>query len=153
MNLSHQTASIWLQLERDGRLDETSHQALVQHLAECPACRSSRELAGELERKADRWPGGRPPFRTTDRQLVRLILQARRRKQIVWEPLKGLAWAAALALLVILLSWSIQSLLPGGFSDLICLAQAVRFDCQGRLRGMDLTGYIGVQLTGRLRPA
>ena len=82
--------------------------ATVEEISGAPA-----ELVRRLELAGRDAPLPYGPQWASDRQMVQEILRSRRRQQIVWEPLKGLAWAAAAVLLVFLLSWSIEILRPG----------------------------------------
>jgi hypothetical protein len=108
MNLTHRKAIEWLECAKDGRLDEPDRWALEEHLAGCEACRWMAALDRRLAWDGQALP--RSTRRLTDRGLIQAVLRQKRRQQLVWGPLQGLAWAAVAVLLVGMLSWSIGSL-------------------------------------------
>ncbi len=113
MSLTHRAAFEWLQRERDGDRESLLSRALEDHLAACPECQENAALARRLELAGAAAPFPASGMRKTDRQATQEILRLRRRQKLVWEPLQGIAWAALAVLLVLGLSWAIESLRPG----------------------------------------
>lgn len=117
--MTHQQAHAALQAAADGLLDQEQQRTLEMHLKSCTDCQAYAASLSALETRLSdalqkRWPEVKP----SRGEFASLLgnLSARNRRQIMRTRLNrwitGLAWAGAAVLLVILLSWSMRTLLP-----------------------------------------
>ena len=118
----HQIARQQLQARLDGLLGPDEQRALERHLAECPDCQAYAETLDAFEARLraslqERWPETAPAqdARPELQALLRKIKASSRRnpmQQPKTRTLPVLAWIGLVALIVIVISFSVRSLVP-----------------------------------------
>jgi hypothetical protein len=88
---------------------------LQEHLDRCPDCRTDIDIHQGLRAEAAlRWPATLQPQRSAGETLAAMAaeMQAKRRRQLVFRPLRVAVWVALVILLVLGANWAIANLRP-----------------------------------------